>query len=113
MSYALGHAEPFPRHFAHKTPLDCETNDIDHELCAGTPSQARIESAGEEGTRGVLPLMIQAALFWLDRNPGINRINDVQKVNQFLPFLSHQRDSLHLLYICIYTFTHLNLTGNS
>jgi hypothetical protein len=42
------------RPFAHKTPFDCETNDVDHELWAETPSHARIESGGEQETRGVL-----------------------------------------------------------
>lgn len=86
LSHFTGHLV-YLRPFAHKTPFDCKTNDVDHELWAETPSHARIESGGEQKTRGVLPSMIQAAFSWLDRNPGVIR-------KPIPSFLSHQRDSL-------------------
>ncbi|KAJ5302300.1 hypothetical protein N7508_007163 [Penicillium antarcticum] len=74
------------RPFATKTLFDCETNDIDHELWAETPSRDRIESAGKQDTQGALHSMIQEASSWLERNPGIVCIDDVQKMDQFLAF---------------------------
>ena len=77
----------FLKPFAERTPFDCETNDVDHELWAETPCDARIELGDGQDTHGIFSSsLFQEAFLWLDQNPGIIRIDDVQKMDKFLAF---------------------------
>lgn len=73
--------------FASRTPFDCETHDVDHELCADPPTKLRIEYEDEQEVRGILSSpSARETLRWLERGPEIVLIEELRKKDSFLAY---------------------------
>lgn len=73
--------------FASRTPFDCETNDVDHELWTDPPTELRIGFGEEHEVRGILSSpSAREVLRWLQQNPAILLIEDLSEKSRFLAY---------------------------
>ncbi|CAI7597018.1 unnamed protein product [Penicillium manginii] len=88
-----GSFDNFVRHlvllgpFASRTPFDCETQDVDHELWTDPPTRLRIEFEDEQEVRGILSSpSARETLRWLEQDPEVVLIEDLRKKDKFLAY---------------------------
>lgn len=70
-----------------RTPFDCETDDIDHELLIGAdyPSQSKSNKAPDY-TSIFAPLLCHGSLDWLEQSSEALTIAEVKKIDPFLAY---------------------------
>lgn len=73
--------------FASRTPFDCETHDIDHELGAESPTELKKEFGNKKDIPDILSSPpAQETIRWLDQGPRTLLMEDLVKKDNFLAY---------------------------